>query len=182
MFDSWLPHLLLTIKYEEDPSFHIKTAVYRVKTSIESYIIQVEEYIHDFFIVKFYPVRFKRHPNKFNMLSNDSVLQVVIGTTLRILLMYFQNNTKSSFGFIATPSIIDDFIEDKSNNQRYRIYKQIMQNFFGDETFAHFADIHTSAYLMVNKSHQKIDDLVNKMQQGFSDMYPDIFNLQFAQL
>jgi hypothetical protein len=182
MFDSCLPFLQLTIQYEEDTSFHIKTYIYRVKTPRGNYIVHVEEYVNDLYVVKFYPVRFKRHPNKFNIVANDGVLPVVIGTCLRILFQLFQTNSNSSFGFIATPSVFEGFIEDKSNNQRFRIYKQVMQNFFGHETFAHFSDVNISAYLMVNKSQHAIHELVDEMQRKFRDMYPDIFNLAFAQL
>jgi len=182
MFNSWLPFFQLTIKNEEDASFHIKTFIYRVKTSKGNYIMHVEEYINNFYAIKFYPVRFKRHPDKFNIIVKNGALQVVIGTCLRILLEFFLTNPDASFGFIATPTIVEDFIEDKSNNQRYRIYKQVMQNFFGDQTFAHFADIKTSAYLMVNKSCHSVTDLVREMQEKFSDMYPEIFDLQFIQV
>lgn len=44
-----------------------------------------------------------------------------------------------------------------------------MQNFFGYETFVHFADAKTSAYLMVNKRNGDVGDLVYEMQKKSSD-------------
>ena len=181
MFNSSLPYVLLTVKYEDDPSFHIKTDVYRVKTLAGNYVIHLEQYIWDTLVIKFYPARFKRFDNRFHLISNDNVVQAVIGTALQILVRCLRDNNKASFGFVATNSILDQFYEARENNQRFRVYKQIMQNFFGIETFAHFADVANSAYLMVNRNN-KVHEFVTSMQQGFSELYPDMFDLSFIEL
>jgi hypothetical protein len=92
-----------------------------------------------------------------------------------------ENNNSASLGFVATASVLGQFREARENNQRFRIYKQIMQNFFGLETFAHFVDISNSAYLMANRAHP-VHEFVTEMQQGFSNMYPDMFDLSFTEL
>jgi hypothetical protein len=84
MFDSNLPYLLLTVKYESDPSFHVKTYVYRVPTPAGNYIVHLEEYVRDTYIIKFFPARFKRYDNKFHIISNDRVMQGVLSTALQI--------------------------------------------------------------------------------------------------
>lgn len=183
MFNSHLPFSLLTIKYEEDQAFHIKTYIYRTATTAGKYIVHIEEYQQKVFVLKFYPVKFKHYTNKYRIVVNDNVMQEVVGTSLQILLKFLNSNkNEASFGFVATASIIGDFAEAKSNNQRFRIYKQVMQNFFGQETFFHFVDADNSAYLMINKNIDDRDGFVTKMQQKFEDMYPDMFNLQFTQL
>jgi hypothetical protein len=182
MFDSFLPVSLLTIKHEHDCSFHVKTYVYRIKTGRGTYIAHLEKYIHDFNVIKFYPVRYKRYPDRFNRTTNDKVAQTVIGTCLEIMSMHLRGWPNSSVGFIASPSIIGDFVEDQHNNQRFRIYKNIMRNFFGTKSFDHFGDVTSSAYLMINKKQQNIREFVKEMQTGFGEMYPDLFNLQFVPL
>lgn len=69
MFNSSLPYVLLTVKYENDPSFHIKTFVYRVTTLAGNYIIHFEEYVRYVFVVKFFPARFKRFEDKFHLIT-----------------------------------------------------------------------------------------------------------------
>jgi hypothetical protein len=182
MFNSRRPYMLLTIKYEEDPAFHIKTFIYRTYTSAGKYIIHIEEYQHKVFVIKFYPALYKRYANKYRMISDDHVMQEVVGTSLQILLDFFNKNDGASCGFVATASLIGAFSEFKSNNQRFRIYRQVMQNFFGHETFSHFVDNDNSAYLMVNRSTGDINSFVAEMQVKFSEMYPEMFNLQFKQI
>jgi hypothetical protein len=183
MFNSHTPYLLLTIASHQDvPSFHLRTFVYRISTKAGKYIINIEEYLYHTYVIKFYPVHFKRYPNRYHMISNDSVIPIVIGSSLQIMITFLQEHDDGSFGFVATESIIGEFRESKSNNQRFRIYKLVMQNFFGHETFAHFTDTTNSAYLMVNKGRKNIPAYISEMQTGFSFLYPDMFNLEFAEV
>jgi hypothetical protein len=115
------------------------------------------------------------------MVSNDHVMQGVLGTALQLFVYCWQNNSRASLGFVATASILGNFREARENNQRFRIYKQIMQNFFGLETFAHFVDVNNSAYLMANRINQ-LPGFVTEMQNGFSFLYPDMFDLSFTEL
>ena len=181
MFNSSLPYLLLTVKYEINLGFHIKTFVYRVTTTAGNYNIHLEEYIGDTYVIKFFPTRFKRRKNKFQMITSDNVMQGLLGKALQIFLSCLKNNNTASLGFVATASILGQFQEARENNQRFRIYKQVLQNFFGLETFAHFVGISNSAYLMANRTNQ-IPDFVAKMQQGFSELYPDMFDLSFTEV
>ena len=182
MFDSHAPYLLLTITTHQDlPLFHIRTFVYRIPTKAGKYIIHIEEYLNDTFVIKFYPIHFKRYPNRYHMISDDKVLAIVIGSCLQLMLKFLQDYPEASFGFVATESIIGPFKESKSNNQRFRIYKLIMQNFFGHESFSHFIDVTNSAYLMANKTRKNIAGYVSQMQAGFSYLYQDIFNLEFIE-
>jgi hypothetical protein len=68
------------IKYEREPLFHIKTYLYKIDTPAGKYLAHLEEYIRDTFIIKFFPVKFKKYPNRFNILSADKVMQGVVGT------------------------------------------------------------------------------------------------------
>ncbi len=181
MFDSYLPFAQLTVHHEPDQSFHIRTFVFRIKANSVSYLILLEEYIDNLFIVKFYPAKFKRHPDKYRLLSNDRVMQQVIGTALQIFVKQLGKNKKASLGFISSSSIIGDFTEKQENNQRFRIYKQVMRNFFGQGTFTHFIDPNNSAYLMVNNLNP-VDNFALNMQNGFRNLYPDLFNLHFTQI
>lgn len=75
MFDSIFPFSFLVTKYESNPALHIKTYLYKIDTPAGKYMVCLEEYVRDTFIIKFYPVRFKKYPNKFQLLSHDNVMQ-----------------------------------------------------------------------------------------------------------
>jgi hypothetical protein len=152
-----------------------------METPVGKYLVHLEEYIRDTFVVKFYPVRFKKYPGKFQMLSHDNVMQGVVSSSLQIFIQHLVRNPRASLGFIASASIIGSVKEEQSNNQRFRIYKQVMENLFGSITFSHFCDIANSAYLMANKLNN-MDEYVNEMQTGFSQLYPEMFNLRFTEM
>lgn len=127
------------------------------------------------------PARFKRYENRFNIIANDYVMPSVLGTALEIFVNCLKTNNRASLGFVATASILGQFREARENNQRFRIYKQLMQNFFGLETFAHFVDVSNSAYLMANRTNQVLT-YIAEMQHGFSYLYPDMFDLSFTEI
>jgi hypothetical protein len=181
MFDSIFPFSFLMSKYESNPALHIKTYLYKIDTPAGKYMVHLEEYVRDTYIIKFYPIRFKKYPNKFQLLSRDNVMQGVVSTSLLIFIQQLVRRPNASLGFIASASIIGSTKEDQSNNQRFRIYKQVMENLFGTATFAHFSDMANSAYLMVNKANN-IGEYVNAMQNVFSQLYPDMFNLHFSEM
>jgi hypothetical protein len=167
-------------KYESDPALHIKTYLYKIDTPAGKYMVHLEEYVRDTYIIKFYPIRFKKYPNKFQLLSRDNVMQGVVSTSLQIFIQQLARRPNASLGFIASASIIGAAKEDQSNNQRFRIYKQVMENLFGTATFIHFSDMANSAYLMVNKAND-IGEYILAMQSVFSQLYPDMFNLHFSE-
>ena len=77
--------------------------------------------------------------------------------------------------------IVGNAKEAQANNQRFRIYRQVMENLFSTITFAHFSNEANSAYLMVNKSNN-IGEYVSEMQNVFIHLYPDMFNLHFSEI
>lgn len=167
--------------YERDSIFHVKTYLYKIDTPAGKYMVHLEEYIRETYIIKFYPVRFKKYPNRYNMLSGDGVMQGVVSTSLRIFAEQLEKCPNASLGFIASASFVGHVKEEQANNQRFRIYKQVMENLFGTKTFSHFSDEVNSAYLMVNKSNS-IGEYVNEMQNVFIRLYPDMFNLHFSEI
>lgn len=168
-------------KYESNPALHIKTDLYKIDTPKGKYMVHLEEYVRDTYIIKFYPVRFKKYPNKFQLLTRDNVMQGVVSASLQIFIQQLQQRPNASLGFIASASIIGPVREEQPNNQRFRIYKQVMENLFGTMTFTHFSDETNSAYLMVNRANN-ISEYVIAMQEVFSQLYPDMFNLHFSEI
>jgi len=53
--------------YEGNPAMHIKTYLYKIDTPAGKYMVHLEEYIRVTYVIKFYPVRFKKYPNKYHL-------------------------------------------------------------------------------------------------------------------
>jgi len=116
------------------------------------YIALIEEYIEHIFIVRFYPNSHKNSPHKYNVLINDNDASKVIRTAIDIMLHLFNNYSDASFGFIAANSITEAYEEGKHYTKRFRIYGQLMADFFSADLFSHVSNEENSAYLLVNNA------------------------------
>lgn len=131
------------------------------------YIVHVEEYEDEVFVVKFYMKRHKRSPDKYRLLSHMRDMQGIVRTCIEIMLEVYRKRPFASFGFLGMPN--SD--EARGNTQRYRIYKYVMQNFFPPTVFRHYPlDTH-SAYLMLNVNSLASLDAIS---ERFAEWYPGL--------
>ena len=140
------------------------------------YFVEVELYLYDIYVVKYYLKKHKRNPLKYNLLTNEHKSAKVIATCIQIMLSIYRQNPKASFGFIgsATIDIQNGYTEPKHITKRFRVYRDAMIRLFGTETFTHLNDVKNSAYLMVNNKNSSVDDFVENAKTMFNDMYPDL--------
>ncbi len=138
------------------------------------YILLAEEYVGSIFIVKFYPHSHRLSPHKYNVLLADYDAMHVIRTAIDVMLYIYKSSPFASFGFIAANSIFDDYKETVYNNKRYRIYRQLMADFFPSDLFAHVANEMNGAYLLVNRTNQDIDTFTGNALKMFIYHYPDL--------
>jgi hypothetical protein len=88
------------------------------------------------------------------------------------MLEFIAKDVKASFGFIATNSLKKKGKEEvKANNQRYRIYKAVMLNFFGKQSFAHSRSARQSAYLLINRKQRPIRVFKAQAEKMFITIY-----------
>lgn len=140
------------------------------------YIIRVES-IKDIFAIKFYAARDKKLDNKYNRIIKahgySETLRIFV-TCANIVPLILRDFPLSSFVINGAQSLDlqSDKIEDKSNNQRFRLYKNVAIRLFGDKLFTHYEFVEISSYLMVNKTGcLNIDEKKNKIKEILTNTY-----------
>ena len=139
----------------------------------EAYIAQVEKYAHHVYVVKFYLKRDRntRDPEqRFQRQTNVGAGEAIriIHTCFRVMLYVIERDPLASCGFIGTPKPT----EDKATTQRYRIYVQMMRNFFSATRFEHREFPAESAFLLLNRAALARDpDLLRHAAAMFDALY-----------
>lgn len=141
------------------------------------YIIRVESY-EDVFAIKFYAARDRKLDNKYNRIvkahNYRSALRVFV-TCASIIPSIIKKYPKASFVVNGAESMDmeSDKVENKANNQRFRIYRTLALNLFGRETFEHIEYSNVSSYILVNRDgcknvKEKADDIKDMfLKRGF---------------
>jgi len=132
----------------------------------QQYIVNVEEYKYDVYIIKFHLKAHSDSNNKYSLLTNLNNATKVISTCIKIMLSFYEKNQIASFGFIGANLLTESI----SNTKRFRIYKKIMENLFSPVRFHHYNIPSKSAYLLLNKSNSE-PKLLNKIEQMFNHFY-----------
>lgn len=179
MFDQPLAFRKVSIQHEVNDGFLIKTIKYTFDIGKKRFIVDVEHYRQDFYIIKFYPKKFRHYQYRFNILTEDHRAARTISTCLYIIRDILTENKGGNFGFLGSP-IYDPktkTMEERANNKRFRIYKYAFENFFGTSTFTHYIDPRSSTYMIVNNRNPNPDQLMESASEMFTALYPDLNNL-----
>ena len=145
------------------------------------YIIQVEQYQHHVYVLKFYLKvhRYQQDPEpKYYFQTNDGPAEAIriLNTCLAVMLYLLRRDPLASGGFIGTPK--PNETGDKATNaQRFRIYSQLASDFFPPERWEHQHSPESNAYLLLNKATlSQHPDLLQHAQQMFQALYLDFSN------
>lgn len=151
----------------------IRTSIYMFRSTKSNlfYLVRVEHYKMDIYIIKFYLKSNQNSPLKYNLLTNTFEPRRIINTCISILMEIFRKDPRASFGFIGANRIG----ENEANTKRYNVYKKIVTTYMGAETFYHHYNIDKSAYILINKDKLKeIPTLIQDIEQFFIDIYPSL--------
>lgn len=151
----------------------ICTSIYTFRSTKSNlvYLVRVEHYKMDIYIIKFYLKSNQNSPHKYNLLTNTFEPRRIINTCIRILLDIYQQDSQASFGFIGANRIG----ENEDNTKRYRVYKKIVTTYFTDIYFYHHYNVDKSAYILINKKKLKENPaLIQEIEQFFIDIYPSL--------
>lgn len=122
---SYIFKFVQTVSVSRD--FFLFVHTYSFKTRFNKrYIVQVEEYAHEVFIIKFYLKAHSRSKDKYSKLANDFDGFRVLSTCITIMLAILESKECASFGFLGANAKHEPI----ANNQRYRIYQHLMQRYF----------------------------------------------------
>ncbi len=133
------------------------------------YIVHVEEYDFQLFILKFHLKNHSDSPKKYQIESKLFDMPRVLKTCLNITIdEFYKKNQKASFGFVGAYS--DG--ESPENTKRFRVYQKIMGNLFSPLAFEHHKYLKNSAYLLINKlAKQHEPQLLNGIENLFGQVY-----------
>lgn len=139
------------------------------------YLIEVEEYLHSIYVIKFCKKKLKNHPKRFNLLTSEHKMSKIVSTCIHLMLSILKKDDLASFGFLGSNTIIfGGRVEQKANTKRYRVYKYAVQNLIGEDFFSHHTDINNSTYLVLNKKHKDCNYVLEQANKMFDSIFPDL--------
>lgn len=155
---------------------HIHTHYYRFKVKRDNiYIVQIEKFKNEFYVLKFFSKAHRQSDKKFNLLTNQYHASRILGVVMRLAYSIYEKNKQASFGFIGEPIIVKDSKEDIHNTKRFRLYKKLSIIFFrGKNKFKHYENTETSAYLLVNMQNEDTKKYTQEMIKTLIELYPQL--------
>ncbi|MEZ4827951.1 MAG: hypothetical protein R3C61_16960 [Bacteroidia bacterium] len=166
MFDQFFEFKYINHQPGTQSDGFIRVHTYKFTAQNEPYIFRAEEYQHSVFAVKFYHKSFEDSPQRYNLLTNKGIPSPIFRTCINIMLDIVQKFPTASLGFIGS----ELQAEGRTNTQRYRIYKQLMENFFSPAKFSHHIYPPHSAYLLINRA-QEDAEILFKVESLFQEIY-----------
>jgi hypothetical protein len=122
----------------------------------------------------------KRSVYKYSRLTNKGDVGNILITCLKVIPLILNDYPDVSFGFIGARTIdkASRTVEDFRNNQRFRVYRRIVEQKIGFHTFEHYVYEAVSGYLLLNKSHeQNMENREMAIIKMFTDTYHDLADL-----
>lgn len=177
MFDESFPYKLIQ-KRSLDSRDIISEAYYSFNSSKRRYIVLVEEYPLQVFVPKFFPSSYRNSPHKYNLILNDFEASRIIRTCLNIMLDFNLEFPEASFAFVGANTKSKNKSETKIQTQRFRVYKNLMLNFFDTEHWWHYDDMLSSSYLLVKRNKPNFSIYIQNVIKMFSDIYHDLEHIQ----
>lgn len=136
------------------------------------YIVNVEQYVYDMFVVKFYLKSHSDSKKKYNHLTGYGNARKIIYTCIQIGFEIFNRNPKASFGFLGSPTEEEMQTTKLCKTKRFQTYNYYAKFFFSPDNFEHSNDESKSSYIMLNKARKKEDPkLLVKIIKMFEDHY-----------
>lgn len=161
---------------------HLESYIFKFFStkSKTKYILKADYHKQNIFAIKFYPKIYKYlDDKKYHRISNLGDVSNVLITCIKVIPELLNKFPGSSFCFIASPSIdkTSDRFEGFRMNQRFRIYRQLVIQKIGSETFEHFEFNEVSAYLLANKLNSNIEQYLSGVTQMFIATYDDLLSI-----
>lgn len=141
------------------------------------YIVRVEVTAENIFAVKFYAARDKKLDNKYSRIIKahgySETLRIFV-TCAYIVPLILKMNPTASFVINGAQSLDlqSDKIEGPSNNQRFRLYRNVAVRLFGRTNFEHYEFVEVSSYLLVNKKGgAHVEEEKNRIKETLINLY-----------
>lgn len=137
-----------------DGTAHQFTYVFKFYSPVTRYfyIVRAEYHSEDVFAVKFYCKKDSKSEYKYSKLTNKGDVGNILITCAQVIPLILKEHPTSSFGFVGarTLDIASGKVENYNNNQRFRVYREIVAHKFGTATCKHIEYPEISGYLLIN--------------------------------
>ncbi len=153
-------------KAKNEDVFLTKHIFVFISDNHRKYIVEVEEYEHLMFVLKFHLKCHNKADDKYSRMTKFNDVTKVLRTCIDIMIAMYKDNPYSSFGFMGA-NMID---EEIPANKRYRVYSAIMQRFFSPKRFWHNQNVNKNLYFLINKDNAT-PDLEQKIINSLSEIY-----------
>lgn len=154
------PHLIKTHKF----FFDIEEG--------DRYIINVEQYRNNIFVLKFHPRKLKTSKYRFNVITNSGHFSKIVRTNINVLIEFYKKFPNSHFGFIGARTycpIKKCYTENESVTSRFRLYKYAVENLIDPDDFEHHFDEDNNTYLLINSNCSSIEKIKEESKVMFED-------------
>lgn len=151
--------------------------IYKFKDEhLTVYRANVEVYLGKLYMIKFHLESLVNCKEKYERLTNINYPFRVLSTCLAIIKEYLKKDPECSFGFIGMKTPKEG---DLKLTKRFRVYSQIMNNFFSPVKFDHTVVEKISLYLIVRKGiteqeHKQLEEAILHYQSQFEGYYPPV--------
>lgn len=164
-----------------DNSAHLYSFIYKFNSPVTKiqYILKADYHQNNIFAIKFYAKKDRKSDNKYSKITNKGDVQNILLTCLTILPILLKDYPDASFCFIGSPSIDkkSNRIENFSNNQRFRIYRDFVSRLIGEQTFAHFEYKSISGYSLINRKNKDLEQYEKTIREMFCNTYNDLISI-----
>lgn len=173
------------VHYDKNPHGDLRSRrIFRFKShKNHTYLVEVEGYQNNTFVLKFYLKSHSNSPNKYNTLTNIKEPRGIIYTCIAIIIEIYMKNKLASFGFIGAPTLLckeqtitaarrrrcnhyvctnEGLKEPKSITSRYKFYQSIVSTLISEANFIHLVFDTNSAYILLNREHAAADPEIGK--------------------
>lgn len=165
----------------KDSSAHLFSLIYKFFSPATNYfyILTADYHEGDFFAIKFYCKKDSHSDFKYSKIINKGDIGNILITCVNIVPILLKEYPNASFGFIASRSIDETSqkVESYINNQRFRIYTELILLKFGEKTFAHFSYFQFSGYLLINRKCGNIKIKEKELVEMLSSTYNNLIDI-----
>ena len=167
----------------KDGSAHLFSLIYKFYSPVTKYyyILHADYHKGDFFAIKFYCKKDRHSEFKYSKIINRGDVGNILMTCVKVIPILLKDYPTASFGFIGSRSIdeLSQKVEPYINNQRFRIYSNLIFLKFGEKTFAHFSYVQFSGYLLVNRQNGDIKIKEKEFVKMLSATYNNLLDISF---
>lgn len=144
--------------------------------SHKRYIVEIEHFSRKFLGLKFYWKGVTDSKDRYSLLTYDYEPRTIIMSCIQIMLDYYKKDEFSSFAFVAAPDL--DGGKEGVPNKRFRFYRNMMINVFGEQTFIQAYDEQSSVYVLINrKAYESGEVTIELLNIEISRLYKGDYSL-----